>query len=45
MRDEHLILPLARERYRHRLSVCGKPLYYVAFVARKERPVLEHCLT
>jgi SAM-dependent methyltransferase len=39
MRDEHLFLPLARERYRHRLSVCGKPLYYVAYVARKEWPI------
>jgi hypothetical protein len=35
MFDEELIRPLAEERYRHRLSVQGKPLYYVAFVAEK----------
>jgi SAM-dependent methyltransferase len=45
MRDEHLILPLARERFQHRLSVCGKPLYYVAYVARKECPIPERWLT
>lgn len=35
MFDEEVIRPLAKERYRHRLSVQGKPLYYVAFVAEK----------
>jgi SAM-dependent methyltransferase len=35
MFDEEFIRPLAKERYRHRLSVQGKPLYYVAFVAEK----------
>jgi SAM-dependent methyltransferase len=30
-----IICPLARQRYRHRLSVQGEPLYYVAFVAEK----------
>ena len=32
---EEVICPLARQRYRHRLSVQGEPLYYVAFVAEK----------
>jgi len=35
MFDEEVIRPLAKERYRHRLSVQGEPLYYVAFVAEK----------
>ncbi len=39
MLDEQAILPLAEERYRHRLSVRGEPLHYVAFVARKERDI------
>ncbi len=41
MLDEQAMLPLAEERYQHRLSVQGNPLYYVAFVARKERDVSE----
>lgn len=32
---EQVIVPLAEEHYRHRLSVRGVPLQYVAFVARK----------
>lgn len=32
---EQVIVPLAEEHYRHRLSVRGEPLHYVAFVARK----------
>jgi SAM-dependent methyltransferase len=35
MFDEEVIRPLSKERYRHRLSVQGEPLYYVAFVAEK----------
>ena len=35
MFDEEVIRPLAKERYRHRLSMQGEPLYYVAFVAEK----------
>jgi SAM-dependent methyltransferase len=35
MFDEEIIRPLAKKRYRHRLSVQGEPLYYVAFVAEK----------
>lgn len=35
MLEERVIVPLAEERYRHRLSVRGEPLYYVAYVARK----------
>ena len=41
MLDEQAMLPLAQERYTHRLSVQGNPLYYIAFVARKERDVSE----
>jgi len=32
---EKVIVPLAEEHYRHRLSMRGEPLRYVAFVARK----------
>jgi SAM-dependent methyltransferase len=32
---EQILVPLAEEHYRHRLSVRGEPLYYVAYVARK----------
>lgn len=35
MFDEEVIRHLAKERYRHRLSVQGEPLYYVAYVAEK----------
>lgn len=41
MLDEQAMLPLAQERYQHRVSVQGNPLYYIAFVARKERDVSE----
>ena len=37
-RDEVLQVQVCR-RYRHRLSIHGQPLHYVAFVARKLRPV------
>jgi SAM-dependent methyltransferase len=39
MFDEEVIRPLSKERYRHRLSVQGEPLYYVAFVAEKVRDI------
>jgi SAM-dependent methyltransferase len=39
MLDEQVIVPLAEEHHRHRLSVHGEPLYYVAYVARKQRDV------
>jgi SAM-dependent methyltransferase len=32
---EETIVPLAEKHYRHRLSVHGKPLEYIAFVTRK----------
>ena len=41
MLDEQVMLPLAQQRYQHRLSVQGNPLHYIAFVARKERDVSE----
>lgn len=37
--DEGIIRPLAEQRYRHRLSVQGEPLYYVAFVTEKVRDI------
>ncbi len=36
---EEVIVPLAQEQYRHRLSVRGEALYYIAFVARKLRDI------
>ena len=33
------ILPLCYRRYRHRLSIAGDPLYYVAMIAKKTKPV------
>jgi hypothetical protein len=39
MFDEEVIRPLSKERYRHRLSVQGEPLYFVAFVAEKVNDV------
>ncbi len=41
MLDEQTMVPLVQERYQHRLSVQGNSLYYIAFVARKERDVSE----
>jgi predicted TPR repeat methyltransferase len=35
MFTENVLAPLAQQHYRHRLSVRGEPLQYVAFVARK----------
>lgn len=32
---EKIIQPLAEQRYKHRLSVRGEPLYYLGFVAEK----------
>jgi SAM-dependent methyltransferase len=39
MLDEEVIRPLAEQRYRHRLSVRGEPLYYVGYVAEKVRDI------
>lgn len=39
MFDEQVIVPLAEEHYRHRLSVRGEPLYYIAYVAGKTRDI------
>jgi SAM-dependent methyltransferase len=39
---EEVFTPLADKHYRHRLSVRGEPLYYIAFVARKLRDIPEH---
>ena len=40
--QEDYILPLCYRRYRHRLSVTGEPLYYVAMIAKKCKPVASH---
>lgn len=41
---DEVIVPLAEKHYRHRLSVRGEPLNYLAFVARKLRPIPESWL-
>jgi len=33
------IQPQCYRRYRHRISIAGKPLYYVAMIAKKHKPV------
>ena len=42
---EQIIQPYAYRRYRHRLSIAGTPLYYVAMVARKLRDVSDELLS
>ena len=42
---EEIIQFQAYRRYRHRLSITGKPLYYVAVVARKLEDVPDHFLS
>ncbi|NNF96092.1 MAG: methyltransferase, partial [Halobacteria archaeon] len=37
--QQDYILPLCYRRYRHRLSMAGDPLYYVAMIAKKTKPV------
>lgn len=41
MLDEQVIVPLARQRYQHRLSVRGEPLHYLGFAARKDGGIPE----
>jgi len=41
---EEIIQAQAYRRYRHRLSITGKPLHYVAMVARKRKDVPDHML-
>jgi len=36
---EGYILPQCYRRYRHRLSIAGEPLYYIAIIAEKCKPV------
>ncbi|HWR48366.1 MAG TPA: methyltransferase domain-containing protein [Pseudonocardiaceae bacterium] len=45
MFDEEVIRPLVEERYRHRLSVQGEPLYYIALVAEKVSDVPQSWLS
>jgi predicted TPR repeat methyltransferase len=33
------IQPMCYRRYRHRLSITGQPLYYIAMIAKKHQPV------
>lgn len=42
--DEGRMKPLVRRRYRHRLSMTGKPLHYFAHVCEKRGPVPAHWL-
>lgn len=42
--DDGLLKPLAQRRYRHRLSMTGKPLHYFAHVCEKRGPVPAHWL-
>lgn len=42
---QEVIVSLAEEHYRHRLSVSGEPLQYVAFVARKLSDIPESWVT
>ncbi len=37
--QEDYILPQCYRRYRHRLSIAGEPLYYIAMIAKKCKPV------
>ena len=39
MIDNNVVDALATKRYRHRLSVAGEPIYYIALVARKNRDI------
>ena len=39
MLDKRVIDALATKRYRHRLSVAGEPIYYIALVGRKNRDI------
>jgi SAM-dependent methyltransferase len=39
MTAEGILSPQARQRYRHRLSIRGEPLHYIAVVARKRGDV------
>jgi len=40
--DDGRMKPLAQRRYRHRLSMTGKPLHYFAHVCEKRGPVPAH---
>ncbi|MGI8632541.1 MAG: class I SAM-dependent DNA methyltransferase [Solirubrobacterales bacterium] len=42
--DDGTFKTLCKERYRHRLSVRGEPLDYVAFVAEKTAPISEEAI-
>ena len=37
--QEDYILPQCYRRYRHRLSIAGGPIYYIAMIAKKCKPV------
>jgi predicted TPR repeat methyltransferase len=41
---EEIIQVQAYRRYQHRVSIVGKPLYYVAMVARKLRDIPDHLM-
>lgn len=37
--QEGYILPQCYRRYRHRMSIAGGPIYYIAMIAQKRKPV------
>ena len=37
--QQDYIQPQCYRRYRHRLSIAGEPLYYIAMIAKKRKPV------
>ncbi len=37
--QQDYVQPLCYRRYRHRLSMAGEPLYYIAMIAKKTKPV------
>ncbi len=43
--EEGSLVEVARQRYRHRLSATGRPLHYVALVARRRGPIPESWAT
>ena len=45
MMQQDYIQPQCYRRYRHRLSITGEPLYYIAMIAKKRKPVASTLFT
>jgi len=43
--QQDYIQPQCYRRYRHRLSISGEPLYYIAMIAKKHKPVTSELFT